>query len=51
MLHDVKRTLHDVKHISHDEERTFRAVEYTSDRLYADFCIGYRQRFITAFIN
>ena len=51
MLHDVKRTLHDVKHISHDEERTFRAVGCTSDRLYADFCIGYRQRFITAFIN
>ena len=51
MFHDVKRTLHVVKHTSHDVKRTFRAVEYTSDRLYADFCIGYRQRFITAFIN
>ena len=51
MLHGAKRTLHGVKRISHDVKRTFHAVKYTSDRLSADFCIGYRQRFITAFIN
>ena len=51
MLHGAKRTLHGVKRTSHDVKRTFHAVKYTSDRLSADFCIGYRQRFITAFIN
>ena len=51
MLHAVKRTSHVVKRISHVVKRTFHAVKYTSDRLSADFCIGYRQRFITAFIN
>ena len=51
MLHGAKRTLHDVKCTSHDVKRTFHDVKYTSDRLSADFCIGYWQRFITAFIN
>ena len=51
MLHGAKRTLHGVKRTSHDVKRTFHAVKYTSDRLSVDFCIGYRQRFITAFIN
>ena len=51
MLHDAKHTLHGVKHTSHSVKRTFHTVGCTSDRLYADFCIGYRQRFITAFIN
>ncbi len=51
MLHGVKRTLHDVKRTSHGVKRTFRAVGYTSDRLSADFCIGYRQSFITVFIK
>ena len=37
MLHTVKCTLH--------------AVGYNSDRLSADFCIGYRQSFITVFIK
>ena len=50
-LHGVKRTSHDVKRTSRDVKRTFHAVKYNSDRLSADFCIGYRQRFITAFIN
>ena len=51
MLHGVKCTLHDVKRTSHGVKRTFRAVGYTSDRLSADFCIGYRQSFITVFIK
>ena len=51
MLHDAKRTLRGVEHTSHGVKRTFRAVGYTSDRLSADFCIGYRQSFITVFIK
>ena len=51
MLHGAKRTLHGVKRISHDAQRTFHAVGYTSDRLSANFCIGYWQIFITVFIN
>lgn len=51
MLHAVKRTSHVAKRTSHAVKRTLRAVKYTSDRLSADFCIGYRQRFITVFIN
>ena len=51
MLHGVKCTLHDVKRIFPVVKRTLRAVGYTSDRLSADFCIGYRQSFITVFIK
>ena len=51
MLHGVKCTLHGVKRIFPAVKRTLRAVGYTSDRLSADFCIGYRQSFITVFIK
>ena len=51
MLHGVKCTLRDVKRIFHAVKRTLHAVVYTSDRLSADFCIGYRQSFITVFIK
>ena len=51
MLHVVKCTLRAVKRTSRAVKRTLRAVKYTSDRLYADFRIGYWQRFITVFIN
>ena len=51
MLHDAKRTLHGVEHTSHGVKRIFHAVGYTSDRLLADFRIGYRQSFITVFIK
>ena len=51
MLHGVKCTLHDVKRTSRDVKRIFHAVGYISDRLSVEFCIGYRQRFITVFIK
>ena len=46
MLHGVKCTLRDVKRIFRAVKRTLRAVGYTSDRLSADFCIGYLQSFV-----
>ena len=51
MLHGAKCTLRGVKRASHGVKRTFHAVGYTSDRLSTDFCIGYRQSFITVFIK
>ena len=51
MLHGVKCTLRGVKYISHGVKCTLHAVGYNSDRLSADFCIGYRQSFITVFIK